>query len=132
MKRFIKMLHEKIKLKMELYPGQVDDIDYHKIKNFKHFDDRYTAPLNGFKNAEDYWTKCSSNHFIHNIQIPALIINALNDPFLDGPCFPYEKVKNNKNVFLVTPQYGGHAGFASLKSKEMYWSEKRAISFLNS
>ncbi|MEE8597672.1 MAG: alpha/beta fold hydrolase, partial [bacterium] len=76
MRKFLKTLHQKIRAKMELMPGQINDDDYHLIKNFKDYDNRYTAPLHGFKNAEDYWNKCSSNQFISEIKIPTLIVNA--------------------------------------------------------
>ncbi|MCP4720715.1 MAG: alpha/beta fold hydrolase, partial [Desulfobacteraceae bacterium] len=82
MKRFLVMLHQKIKDKMAIMPHALDDIGYEKIKTFKEFDDRYTAPIHGFKDAHDYWEKCSSLQFIPNIKIPCLIINAVNDPFL--------------------------------------------------
>ncbi|MCK5100983.1 MAG: alpha/beta fold hydrolase, partial [Desulfobacteraceae bacterium] len=82
MKRFLIMFHDKIKAKMISLPGQINDKNYKEIKNFKDFDDRYTAPIHGFKNALDYWGKCSSNQFIPNIKIPTLILNAKNDPFL--------------------------------------------------
>ena len=55
MKRFTCMLHEKIKTKMRIMPGKISDAGYHRIKTFKDFDDRYTAPLHGFLDAEDYW-----------------------------------------------------------------------------
>ncbi len=129
MKRFLIMLHEKIKAKMALMPGKIDDKDFDKIKDFKAFDDRYTAPLNGFKDAFDYWQKCSSRQFIKNIRIPTLIVNAKNDPCLSNSCFPVKEAADNPRVFLEIPAWGGHVGFMERNKDNLFWSEKRAVEF---
>lgn len=130
MKRFLHYLHKKVKMKMELFPGLIDDSDYDKIKNFKDFDDRYTAPIHGFLNAEDYWQKCSSRFFISDIKIPVLIVNAGNDPFLTEQCFPSREVSSNNNAHLEIPDQGGHVGFTQFNKENVYWSERRAALFL--
>jgi len=132
MKRFLRLLHQKIKDKMAVLPGALDDTGYESIKTFKEFDDRYTAPIHGFKNAEDYWRKCSSRKFIPGIKIPTLIINAQNDPFLPKECYPLTEAGFNTNVTLKMPKSGGHVGFVSLNGREnMYWSEHQTLCFLN-
>jgi len=133
MARFIKFLGKKIKAKAQLFPDQLSAKDYHTIKTFKEFDDRYTAPIHGFKDAEDYWASCSSKKFIPNIKTATLIVSALNDPFLAPPCFPQKEAGQNRYVTLETPAEGGHVGFVSgYRSNSNYWSEERAIRFLNS
>lgn len=132
MKRFLILLHQKIKEKMKHMPGALDDTGYEKIQTFKEFDDRYTAPIHGFKDAHDYWKKCSSQQFIPHIRIPTLIINAMNDPFLPQECFPVAEAGQNPNIFLKMPESGGHVGFVSFNGTGRYWSEDQAISFLNS
>ena len=131
MKRFLKMLHQKIKAKMLLMPDAINDANFHRIKNFKDFDDRYTAPIHGFKDAEDYWRKCSSKQFIRSITIPTLIVNAQNDPFLANGCYPVKKKKKNNLVALEIPEQGGHVGFVEFNQQNLYWSEKRALHFLD-
>lgn len=131
MKRFLILLHQKIKAKMQKMPGLIDDSDYHRIKDFKGFDDRYTAPIHGFKDAQDYWEKCSSKPYVPDIQVPTLIVNAKNDPFLAKTCFPFEEASKNKNITLETPESGGHVGFIAFNKQNLYWSEKRAAAFLN-
>jgi hypothetical protein len=130
MKQFLITLHQKIKAKMELLPERINDDDYHLIKNFKDYDDRYTAPLHGFKNAEDYWHKCSGSRFISKIRIPTLIVNARNDPFLANSCYPTQEASNSKYVYLEIPQSGGHVGFIQFNNGNNYWSEERTIEFL--
>ncbi len=117
---------------MEIMPERIDDKNYRQIKDFKDFDDRYTAPIHGFRDAEDYWEKCSSKQFVPRIKIPVLIINAKNDPFLSSSCYPIEEAAKNKNVHLKMPESGGHVGFVEFNKKRIYWSEKMAIMFLNS
>jgi predicted alpha/beta-fold hydrolase len=131
MRRFLKMLHEKIRMKMQIMPESMDDADYDRIKNFKHFDDAYTAPMFGFENAEDYWAKASSKPFLPHISIPTLIVNAADDPFIGAPCYPNEEASRSKTVFLEVPDHGGHVGFVAFNNQKQYWSESRAVTFLN-
>ena len=133
MRRFLKDLHHKITEKgKRLSHPLLDDTGYEKIKDFKGFDDRYTAPMHGFKDAEDYWHSCSSLQFIESIQHPCLIINAVNDPFLTRECFPVAQANNNPFVTLKTPASGGHVGFIDFNHGGRYWSEIQAAEFLSS
>jgi len=131
MKRFLKMLHQKVREKKQLMPERIDDTGFDQIKNFKDFDDRYTAPIHGFTDARDYWTKCSSKPFIPDIRIPTLIVNAVNDPFLPEACYPFKEAESNQHITLLTPESGGHVGFVCFNRQNLYWSEKTAVRFLN-
>lgn len=111
-------------------PDLINDRGFHEIKNFKHYDDRYTAPLHGFKSAEDYWAKCSSLAFIPSISVPTLIVNALDDPFLADECYPVKPASGNPYVHLETPNSGGHVGFMQFNGDKSYWSEDRAMEFI--
>jgi len=132
MKRFLKLLHEKIKLKQAQFPRDIDDRDYHRIRTFRDFDDRYTAPIHGFASAEDYWTRCSSRPWLHRISIPTLIVNSLDDPFLAGGCYPVEECAGNPNTKLEITRHGGHVGFVAQNLGGRYWSEERAVQFIRS
>ena len=132
MARFIRFLGEKIKAKALMFPGQVSFENYQLVKTFRDFDNRYTAALHGFKDAEDYWAKCSSKQFINRIKTSTLIVNALNDPFLTPECMPHQQSNANPFVTLETPAQGGHVGFVSCYGDCNYWSEERAIAFLDS
>ncbi len=131
MKRFTRMLHEKIKAKKRIMPDRISDEGYHQIKTFEEFDNRYTAPIHGFRDAEDYYRQASSKQFLQNISVPSLLVNAQNDPFLAGPCYPVEEAKASPNFFLEMPESGGHVGFISFNKKREYWFESRVVSFLN-
>ena len=130
MERFLRLLHEKIKAKKVTFPGLFDDRDYSTIKNFYDFDNRYTAPLHGFVDADDYWRQSSSKQFIKSIQVPTLLVSALDDPFLAPACYPFRESAANPYVSLETPKHGGHVGFVSFNRNNLYWSEKRSVAFL--
>ena len=130
--RFLATLHKKIRALMKTMPGKIDDQGYEKMRTFKDFDDRYTAPIHGFEDAEDYWRQCSCKPYLKDIQIPALLVNARNDPFLAAPCYPIGEAKENPNLYLEMPVAGGHVGFVGFNHDREYWSETRAASFLAS
>ena len=93
-------------------------------------DDRYTALIHGFRDAKDYWNQASCKQWLSNITIPALLVNAKNDPFLAEPCYPIEEAKASPNFFIEIPESGGHVGFISFNQRGEYWFESRVASFL--
>jgi uncharacterized protein len=130
LKRFLRMLRRKIQAKQLIMPESINDIGYERIRLLGEFDDRYTAPMHGFRDANDYYEKGSSKPFLPDISIPTLLINAADDPFLSTTCYPVEEAKTNPNLFLETPRHGGHVGFMAFNRNGRYWSETRAVSFL--
>jgi len=130
LKRFLKLLHQKISAKARLFPESISDKDYATITTLKDFDDRYTAPIHGFLSADDYYAKSSSSQFLPSIAVPTLLINAADDPFLSDSCYPRQQATESTNLFLEVPKHGGHCGFMSRRSDGEYWSESRTISFL--
>ncbi len=131
MKRFLRMLHQKVLEKSRQFPGQISADGFEKIKSFREFDDRYTAPLHGFTDAADYWQKSSCINYLSTLSVPSLLINAQNDPFLSEACFPVQTAREHPNFYLEMPESGGHVGFVSFNPEGIYWSEQRTISFLN-
>ncbi len=126
--RFKRHLVGKLRLKQQLFPDRISNADIINIKNLKDFDDIYTSRAHGFDNALDYYEKCSSRQFLPGIGIPTLLINAVNDSFLGPGCYPVEEARQNPWLFMEMPRYGGHVGFFG--SKNRYYTEKRAIKFL--
>ncbi len=132
MKRFLKSLRKKIAIKTEQFPGRISLDGFGAISSFKEFDERYTAPLHGFTSAEDYWARASSEPLLRNIAVPALLVNALDDPFLAASCFPHEAARESRCLHLETPRFGGHVGFLNpFDPCRLTWSEKRAMEFLS-
>lgn len=127
--RFLKKLQKKIQAKATQFPKQVSAEGIEKIRSFREFDNRYTSPLHGFKDADDFYERASSGPYISSIQKPTLVVNALSDPFLPEECYPFDVAKNHPSVFLETPTDGGHVGF-NLAGKEENWMEVRAFEFI--
>lgn len=131
MQRFLKDLHVKMQEKSRKFPNLIDTEGFESIRTFREFDDRYTAPLHGFRNAEDYWAQCSALPRLRDIRVPALMINATDDPFLSAKCFPETRKLLGDYVRLEAPRWGGHVGFVEHARDGFYWSERRALGFLS-
>jgi len=129
-RRFLKSLQAKVEAKAKHFPA-IDTTGMRELKTLMDFDDRYTAPLHGFENAVDYYQRCSAIHFLADINIPTLIVNAKNDPFLSSDCYPVHELKSHPYVSLEVPTFGGHVGFAQIGKNGLYWSEERALRFLS-
>jgi predicted alpha/beta-fold hydrolase len=127
MKRFMRLMGQKVRLQAENFPDEFPCDDYHTLKTFADFDGRYTAPLHGFRDAHHYWQRCSSNQYLDRIAVPVWIVNASNDPFLSASCYPDDTLHNNPLVTLLSPQHGGHCGFASSGTSQAYWSERVVV-----
>ena len=112
-----------------MMPEKLSTSHLAKIKNLYQFDDIYTAPIHGFLNADDYYTRSSAISFLSDIAIDTLLINAVNDPFLPSKCYPNDKDVNNPKLYLEYPEKGGHCGFPQ-RINGVYWSENRAIEFI--
>ncbi len=127
-KRFLNKLKVKLSRKAEQYP-EIDISGLDNIKTLEAFDEKYSAPLHGFKSRADFYVHCNPLPFIPKISRDLLILNALNDPLLIGNCFPYQLAKDLPNIYLETPKRGGHVGFMVLGEAYSY-SELRTLEFL--
>ncbi len=127
--RFLKSLKKKVIDKSRVLP-ELDVTPLNQVKTLLAFDDAFTAPLHGFKNAIDYYEQCSAIRFISAIQRPTLVVNALNDPFLSPECYPSE-FPNHPYLTFEYPKRGGHVGFALFAKNGLYWSELRALKFIH-
>ncbi len=131
MKRFLRDLYGKMQAKQETFPEDISVEHYAEIRDFRQFDDAYTAPLHGFKDATDYWTQSSCLSYLKDISIPALLINAKDDPFLSESAYPYQQADDSSHLYLETPGNGGHVGFVSFNSDGSYWIDQRVGEFLS-
>lgn len=128
--RFLRSLRKKVIGKSKIMHG-IDITLLKKVKTLQQFDDVFTGPIHGFKDAIDYYTQCSSLRVVGNITLPTLIVNAKNDPFLSPKCFPNDLLKNHPFVSFETPDHGGHVGFTQFNKNGLYWSEERTLEFLS-
>ncbi len=127
--RFLSTLNPKMREKAQRFPGIVP-LQSPMPRTLRAFDDCYTAPLHGFRDAEDYWTRNSSLPYIERIAIPTLLINAQDDSFLSPECFPWHLAQTLPHFYLAAPRYGGHVGFVTWGQKGVYWSEQLVKAFL--
>lgn len=130
MARFMRSLRAKVREKATRFPEQISTAGLDAMRTFAEFDDAYTGPIHGFKDADEYWTSCSCRPVLLKISVPTLLISALDDPFLTPECFPIEAAKENPNLHLLTPKHGGHLGFVAFNDTNTYWSERKAVAFL--
>lgn len=128
MKNFVLDLNKKVKAKEQLLKENNFSTIY--PKRLIDFDEQYTAPVHGFKDATDYYQRASSLPLIPNIRIPTLLINAGDDSFLTPTCFPIKLAEKLPLFYLEVPRWGGHVGFGDLRKGETLWSEQRMFSFL--
>jgi uncharacterized protein len=130
MRQFIPPIGAKWDAKRAVFPREIPATDWRSMKTFRELDDAFTAPVHGFRDALEYWQRCSSGRFLAGIRVPTLILNALDDPFLTEPCHPRAQAAASSHVHLELPAHGGHVGFADSLLAEQLWSERRGAEFL--
>ena len=109
---FLRTMKPKAKAKWQQYPGLFDLDKALRAKTLFDFDDVFTAPIHGFDGVMDYWTRASAKPHLQNIAIPALLLNARNDPFVPAASLPQQQ-DVSAHVTLWQPKDGGHVGFAA-------------------
>lgn len=130
-KRFREKLEPKMRYKAKQFPGVLNVDNFGKIEKWEDFDNFFSAPVNGYKDAQDFYYQATALNYMEDINIPTLLVNAKNDPILTPPCFPYQMAEKHSFIYLETPEVGGHVGFSSWR-KPFAWSEYRAGEFVNS
>ena len=108
---FLGSMKPKALAKLAQHPGLFDGERLRAATDLREFDDVFTAPLHGFSDAADYYARCSAGPRLGRIRVPALVLNARNDPFLPAAALP-EPASVGGHVTLWQPAHGGHAGFA--------------------
>ena len=120
----LQSMHSAILPKLKKRPRK--EANYRKLRwawRFPDFDNTYTAPVHGFKDANEYYNKASCKRFLKYIQIPTFILHAKDDPFMTPDCLPKDDELSD-HVSLEVSEYGGHVGFVtsdSLLEPPRYW-----------
>ncbi len=130
MKRFLHCLFRKVRHRQEAFP---DALDYEAVlasRDFHDFDGRFTAPIHGFTSAKDYWSRCSSRSVARRVEVPTLLINALDDPFLSERCHLRDDARDHPLLHVDLPSHGGHVGFVNL-GRTGYYHERRVTQFFH-
>ena len=124
---FLNSMKPKALERLALHPNLFDEHALHASQDLHAFDNVFTAPLHGFKNTEDYWQRASAKPHMHRIQLPALALNALNDPFVPACSLP-QPHEVGKNVTLWHTKQGGHVGFPKGKFPAQVMAMPEAVS----
>ncbi len=125
-RRFLRSLLAKAQAKARRFPQAVGNLD--GIHTIREFDERFTAPLHGFRDADDYYARASARPLLGAIAVPALLLNALDDPLLAPPSFPHALATASPHLHLEAPEHGGHVGFLDRQLRR--WHEPRVLGFL--
>ncbi len=107
---FLNTMKPKALKKLAQHPGLFDRAALLAARDLYEFDQHFTAPLHGFRSTEDYWARASAKPHLASIRIPALVVNALNDPFVPASSLP-KRHEVGHHVTLWQPAHGGHVGF---------------------
>ncbi|NBC09734.1 MAG: alpha/beta fold hydrolase [Bacteroidetes bacterium] len=127
--RFLKSLRPKIAAKAERFPGVIDISNFDRIQEWRDFDNFFSAPINGYRNADDFYYQASAKNYMSGTDRPVLLVNALNDPILLPACSPVALCEQHPLIYLEQPAKGGHVGF-DLPRNTWAWSELRAFEFV--
>jgi predicted alpha/beta-fold hydrolase len=109
---FLRSMKPKALAKLQQHPGLFDSQALARATDLYSFDNIFTAPLHGFKDTVDYWKKASAKPVMQDIALPALALNAQNDPFIPAYSLP-QPSDVSRHVELWQPVHGGHVGFAT-------------------
>ena len=107
---FLRTMRPKALAKLAQHPGLFDRERMLAARTLYEFDNVFTAPLHGFRDTDDYWSRGSAKPHLHRIRIPALVLNARNDPFVPARSLPGAN-EVGASVTLWQPAHGGHVGF---------------------
>ena len=134
-RHFLKTLRQKALAKLERSPGLFDAAALNRATNIYEFDDAVTAPVHGFEDAHDYYSRSSSLGFLDRIAVPTLLLSAIDDPFLPAAVLDEVRTVSRANPCLHAEftEYGGHVGFIGgrVPWRPFYFAEWRACEYLS-
>ena len=127
---FLRTLKAKSRAKLDQHADLFDRRRMNAARTLYQFDDVVTAPVHGFRDADDYWLRASSKSQLTRIATPTLILNARNDPFLPSSALP-TTADVSASVTLEQPDEGGHVGFVDAGPDGVEWMPRRVVRFLD-
>jgi predicted alpha/beta-fold hydrolase len=134
-RHFLRTLRAKALAKLERYPGLFDRAELQRAMSIYDFDDAVTAPVHGFADAHDYYSRSSSLGFLGRIRIPTFLLSAIDDPFLPPEVLDEVRrvAETNPSLTLEFTSHGGHVGFVSgrVPWRPSYYAEWRVCEFLS-
>jgi uncharacterized protein len=128
--RFLQRLRGRIRLRNKQAPEIYSLEPLQKIRTIYEFDDLYTGPLFGFGNADTYYTTQSANRFLDKIRVPALLVQAKDDPLIPFSVYDHPAFRENPHLTLIAVEHGGHLGFIS-RRRPRFWLDGLVTAWLN-
>ncbi len=131
-RHFVQSLKARLRRKAAFFPGKYDLSRLPAIRTLLDFDEAYTAPDGGYRNADDYYEQAGARHVLGNIAVPTLIITAQDDPFIPYRIFDVPALRQNPRIRFFAPAHGGHCGFVQRATlgEDRYWAENRLVEFV--
>jgi predicted alpha/beta-fold hydrolase len=128
---FLWLLRKRVARKARLFPNRFELQRLRRIRTLRQFDDRITAFYCGFAGADDYYARASASPFLHRVAVPALVINAKDDPFIRILPGTRAALLANPHIRYLETEHGGHCGFlADPDGYDGRWAELAAVEFL--
>lgn len=129
-RHFLDTMKKKATRMHDNHPGCFDFATMQRARNLRDYDNVVTAPLHGYRDTDDYWTRASSKPGLADVVVPALVLNALNDPFLPADALP-SQAQVSKYVTLDQPAQGGHVGWPAPQFPgRTHWLTDRVFHYL--
>jgi len=131
---FMVRLKARLQRKASIFPGKWDLSLLKHIRTMSQFDDAYTAPDGGFRDAGDYYEQSGSRHVLAHIRVPTLLITSKDDPFIPYSIFDNPDLHSNPLIQFIAPSHGGHCGFIQRPQahEDRHWAENRIVEFIQS
>lgn len=131
---FLRTLRHKALGKSARYPNAIDADVVRRARTLYEFDDLVTAPVHGFRDADDYYTQSSSLAWLARVRTPTLLLSARDDPFLPSEVLDEVRAiaRTNPSLHIEFVERGGHVGFTAgtVPWRPFYYAEYRAVDFL--
>jgi predicted alpha/beta-fold hydrolase len=129
---FVRNLKARMRRKIAAFPDRFSAEPLARVRTVRDFDEYYTAPHFGFKDATDYYYRAAALRVVDRIEVPALVITAADDPFVPPESFADPALARNRHVTTLVSPHGGHCAFIAPGNgtHDGYWAEWRAVSFI--
>ncbi len=129
---FVRHLKGRMRRKAAAFPGDFSLEPLKRIWTVRQFDEAYTAPHHGFRDAADYYYRASAMRVIDRIRVPALIMTAEDDPFVPTATFRDSSLTSNPSITAVVTKHGGHCAYVEPSEGDYdgYWAEREVVRFI--
>lgn len=128
--KFQKSLTKKLILKELQFPGIIDLKVLSSVETWREFDEKISAPFNGYKNAGELYDNATINHWLDKIQVPTMILNSIDDPLIPKHTNPHKFAENSDTIYFAYTAKGGHCGFKQ-KNDFSTFSESFSVNFVD-